>query len=180
MFPPVELLELIEAFEKPRSISLRTNTFKVIFFSASFLSLTFVALMVDSQCIAQAGFQTRRRDLAGILLNRGVNLDPLSKQSKVQGLTVIHCVFFGLTHYLGIEIWIDPLFRYQFGYVISYFHTYLYLFQFSAYAFMIVQVGLVVYDSQVLVGATHEYMAGHYMVSGRYTLKDGFARSMQL
>ncbi|XP_047259921.1 25S rRNA (cytosine-C(5))-methyltransferase NOP2A-like [Capsicum annuum] len=54
VFPPVKLIKLIEAFEKPRPISLRTITLKIL-----------------------------GRDLAGVLLNRDVNLDPLSKWSKV-------------------------------------------------------------------------------------------------
>lgn len=82
--------------------------------------------------------QARRRDLAGILLNRGVNLDPLSKWSKVR---VINILITALT---------SLCFNYQ---------------EFQIIFYINLQVGLVVYDSQVPIGATPEYMAGYYMVT---------------
>jgi len=78
LFPPAECLEFIEANENQRPLTIRTNTLK-----------------------------TKRKDLAKVLIQRGVSLDPIAEWSKV---------------------------------------------------------GLKIYESQVPIGATPEYLAGHYIL----------------
>ena len=84
LFAPAELIELLDSNEQSRPLTIRTNTLKI-----------------------------RRRELAQLLINRGVNLDPLGEWSKI---------------------------------------------------------GLKIYDSQVPVGATPEYLAGYYILQSASSL----------
>ena len=83
-FNITDIVDVLEANEVQRPVTIRTNSLKI-----------------------------RRRDLAQALINRGVNLDPVGKWSKV---------------------------------------------------------GLVIYSAQVPLGATPEYLAGHYILQGASSL----------
>jgi ribosomal RNA methyltransferase Nop2 len=107
----------------PRPVTMRTNTLK-----------------------------TRRRELAGTLINRGVNLDPVGDWSKVREDAAQYSV---CTH--------PGILPHKYHARASPYPSACHIWLFMAPS---LQVGLVVYESQVPVGATPEYMAGHYMLQG--------------
>ncbi|KAF8447594.1 NOL1/NOP2/sun family-domain-containing protein [Boletus edulis BED1] len=94
LFPVAEAIEFFEANEVSRPVTIRTNTVK-----------------------------TRRRDLAQVLINRGVNLEPIGKWTNV---------------------------------------------------------GLQVFESSVPIGATPEYLAGHYMLQAASSFLPVIALAPQL
>lgn len=110
----------------PRPLTLRTNTLK-----------------------------TRRRELAGALINRGVNLDPIGNWSKVGqgGTRGVPAGMPGMRSCCSLHA--IPPHRPCLDHPPP-----------SLPLPYPPQVGLVVYESQVPVGATPEYMAGHYMLQG--------------
>ncbi|KIL69659.1 hypothetical protein M378DRAFT_69225 [Amanita muscaria Koide BX008] len=93
LFPVSEAIEFFEANETPRPVTIRTNTLR-----------------------------TRRRDLAQVLINRGVNLEPIGKWTNV---------------------------------------------------------GLQIFESSVPIGATPEYLAGHYMLQAASSFLPVIALSPQ-
>eukprot|EP00039_Didymoeca_costata_P002023 m.57029 g.57029 ORF g.57029 m.57029 type:complete len:727 (+) comp11076_c0_seq2:191-2371(+) len=94
LFPISEILDVLEANETPRPVTIRTNTLK-----------------------------TRKRDLVQALVNRGVNIEPAGDWTKV---------------------------------------------------------GLVVFDSNVPIGATPEYLAGHYILQSASSFLPCLALEPQL
>lgn len=79
--------------------------------------------------------KTRRRELAQSLISRGVNLEPIGKWSKVLlPIPFFNVLLLRLTN-----------------------HNVLFAITKS-------QVGIQVFDSPVPIGATPEYLAGHYML----------------
>ncbi|KAI0302083.1 NOL1/NOP2/sun family-domain-containing protein [Russula brevipes] len=93
LFPIAEAIEFFDANEVPRPVTIRTNTLR-----------------------------TRRRDLAQVLINRGVNLEPIGKWTNV---------------------------------------------------------GLQVFESSVPIGATPEYLSGHYMLQAASSFLPVIALSPQ-
>lgn len=142
MFPPVELMELIEAFEKPRPICLRTNTLKVklLFCTAVFcdmICLLYVLCPIFSILI-ELLFSCMSLDSKA-----GFGWCSHKQRSKFRSIKQVVKSKNFLVHFLR-NFWLNIII--------------------VKTVVLLLQVGLVVYDSQVPIGATPEYMAGYYMV----------------